>query len=143
MTNEFKIGDKVRIIRTDYGDQPSQNIGQIRIVMEIDENGVDLDFSEGKEQRTLYYFFSEVEPYSEPIKKEEKMNLHEINAYATVGVEPFSIETPNGCTARVTGPFGDIRFEVDNELCWDVEDLRYLAATLNHLADKIEEAKNA
>ena len=67
--SKFKVGDKVRVLQTDYSEI---QVGEIKeAVVVIKGKGVYLPSSDGD---TLYFYNSEVEPYIES-KKEENSDI--------------------------------------------------------------------
>lgn len=141
MANPYNVGDKVRIIHTDYV-SPSQQVGQIRTVASTDHmRGVFLDYPEEKDEY-LFYGFSEIERVNP--SSNIQFEIPFIEASKQVRIEPFVLETQGLCEVEFdNSPLGGVKMHIDNELAWDAIDLRHFAATLNALADKMEEAENA
>ena len=59
---DYKVGDKVRILHTDYHGE-GLDVGTVHEVLMAHCGGVGLD---GEKNRDLHFFNHEVEPYTEP-----------------------------------------------------------------------------
>jgi len=60
--SKFKVGDKVRVLCSDYHEI---KVGEIKEIMSINDKGVDLFDDEGD---SLYFYFSEIGPVEEKPK---------------------------------------------------------------------------